>query len=281
MKISDLQPLDKVMVCRNALETPEALTCVFHAEAGEMDFLTDDGYSTAATARMCAAFLEVKFPQLRTLGDVPSGKVAILYDDGWQLEDIEYEEGGGPGEMPPVPPDDKRLEAWSYTCACCGEAKTGLPELSFLEPLSAFNPVDGAEVISLDEDLCAMQIEGQEYFFIRGLLPVAIPEVRDTYCFGVWSTISSENFRRYAATFQEEQRDLGTMFDFLNTALPGEAGTVGLQLNIVPGAPGKRPYLLLREPDAPHPVFEAQQTGISVQQLLEWVGPHLDCGGAA
>lgn len=280
MMISDLQPLDKVMVCRNALEAPEALTCVFHAEAGEMDFLTDDGYSTAATARMCAAFLQVKFPQLRTLGDVAPGKVAILYEDGWQIEDIDYQDGSGPGDMPVPPAPDTRLDAWSYTCACCGEAKTGLPELSFLKPLSALSPSEEAEVLAIDEDMCAMRIEGQEYFFIRGLLPVAIPEVRETYCFGVWSTISSENFRRYSATFQEEQRDLGTMFGFLNSAVPGEADAAGLQVNIVPGVPGTRPYLLLREPEQPHPLYEAQQTGISIERLLDWIGPHLDCRGS-
>jgi hypothetical protein len=230
-----------------------------------------------------AAFLETEFPQVRDLGDVSPGRGAALQEGAWTLFDLDYEEGDGPGEMPAPPPKDKRLEGWSHTCACCGETKTGLPELAFREPIAALGArgMPDAEIVAQDADLCRIRHKDEEHFFVRGLLPIALPDASDTYCFGVWSSISKENFKRYCATFEQDQRDLGVMFGYLNTRLPGLPDTADLPLNIVAGLPGQRPYFLLFKPDDPHPLYEAQQTGISIERLLEWIGPELSCDGSA
>lgn len=41
MKLSDLQPLDKIFVCSHALEAPEQLNYVNQIWAGDLDFRRD------------------------------------------------------------------------------------------------------------------------------------------------------------------------------------------------------------------------------------------------
>ena len=283
MNLSNLQPLDRVLVCRHALENPEWMINVDHRDAGDLDLMCNLDHSIDDMAPVHVAHLGVIFPQVRLLGDVPLGQTAIYSGGEWQLEDLPYDDGDDPGELPPPPDAAQRLDGWSFTCPCCSEAKTGLPELAFSGPVQVLDAEGDPnyEILQHTSDLCRIRIEGTEYFFIRGLLPIPIPEARDTYCFGAWSTISPQNFRRYESTFDEDQRDLGTMFGYLSNPVPGVPGTLGLQQMIVPGPPGKRPWLILHEPDEPHPLHEAQRKGVTIDQLLEWVGDHLQCDGPA
>lgn len=281
MQISDLGPLDKVFISKHVFEHPETLIYVHHAHAGELDLVCDAVESIDDMVFLCAAFLLVQFPHLRTLGDIPLGQTAVFDGDEWHLEDIEYEEDDGPGDFPPPP--ERRLGDWRFTCACCGERKSGLPELSFRGPVQIGDAKGDPnyEVLQHGEDLCRIRIEGEEYFWIRALLPLRINDTGDTWSYGVWTTISGENFKRYDETFKEEQRDLGTMFGYLSNSLPGVPDSLSMILHIVPGAPGKRPWLLIQRPDDPHPLFDAQQDGITVDTLMEWIGPHLSCDGNA
>lgn len=281
MKISDLGPLDKVFISKHVFESPETLIYVDHRDAGDLDFICSQVDSIDDMVFLCAAFLLVQFPQLRKLGDVPLGHTATFDGESWQIKELPYDDGDSPGEFPP--PAERTLGDWLYTCACCGERKSGLPELSFAGPVQ----VDDAEgnpdyeILQHGEDLCCIRIEGKEYFWIRALLPLRINDAGDTWCYGVWTTISGDNFKRYDETFKEDQRDLGTMFGYLSNVLPGVPNSLSLILNIVPSAPGKRPWLLLKRPEESHPLFDAQQNGITLDTLMEWIGPHLSCDGNA
>lgn len=281
MRLSDLQPLDKVFISKHVFEAPETLLYVDHRDAGDLDFMCAKVESIDDMTYMCAAFLTVMFPQLRSLDAVPVGQTATFDGEGWRLEDLPYDQDDSPGEFPATP--GRTLGDWRYTCACCGERKSGLPELSYPGPVQ----IDDArgdpdyDVLHHGQDLCRIRIKGQEFFWIRALLPLAITDARETWSYGVWTTISADNFRRYDETFKGEQRDLGTMFGFLSNVLPGVPNSLSLQLNIVPGLPGMRPWVLLREPEEPHPLYDAQQKGITVDTLIEWIGPHLSCDGNA
>ncbi|MEM7189534.1 MAG: DUF2199 domain-containing protein [Pseudomonadota bacterium] len=280
MRIEDLQPLDKVFICTHVFDNPDWLLNVDHRDAGELDFMCNHDHGTEDMTWLCAAHLPVLFPQLRTLGEVPIGQTAAFDGVAWALSTLPYDDGDSPGPMPAPP--DRDLGEWVYTCACCGEQKRGLPELAFNGPVQARDAEGDPDYDILEHtaDLCRIRIEGEEFFWIRGLLPVAIPEARDTYCFGAWSSISATNFARYRETFDQDQRDLGQMFGYFANVMPEVPGTLSLQLSIVPAAPGQRPLLLLREPDEPHPLFDAQQQGITVETLMDWIGPSLACSGS-
>jgi hypothetical protein len=283
MKLSDLQPLDKVLVCACGLENPDWVINVDHRDAGYLNFVCNHDHTIDDMQAVHAAHLMVIFPQLRSLDEVPIGQTAIFDGTGWRLEDLPYEDGDNPGEIPPAPDKSLTLEGWTYTCTCCGQTRTGLPELSFDRPIQAHHAEGDPryEIVGRNSDFCRIRIEGEEHFWIRGLLPVAIPEAGDTYCLGVWSTLSEPNFRRYVETFDDDQRDLGGMFGYLSNWIPGMPDSVNLELAIVPGEPGQRPWFLLRTPQDPHPLFDLQREGLTADQLFEWIGPHLACVGSA
>lgn len=283
MKLADLQPLDKVVVCRHAIDEPGWMVNVDHRDAGDLDLLCNHRHTIDDITWMHAAHLGIAFPQIRTLEEVPLGQTAAYQDGAWVLRPLPYEEGDSPGDLPPPPDPGLTLAGWTHTCACCGETRQGLGELAFRAPVQVQDAQgDPAyEILEHGSDLCRIRIEGETHYFIRGLLPIPIPEARDTYAFGVWSTVSEENFRRYSDTFDGEQRDLGSMFGYLSNAVPGVPNSIGMMQSIVPGRPGRRPWLILWEPEAPHPLHTAQQEGATVARLLDWVGPHLQCGGAA
>ena len=54
----------------------------------------------------------------------------------------------------------------------------------------------------------------------------------------------------------------------------------GLQLTVVPGSGGNRPWLMVR-PDGQHELFRAQQDGMDMSRLVEIVLQALPCDGSA
>ncbi|MEM7057236.1 MAG: DUF2199 domain-containing protein [Pseudomonadota bacterium] len=275
MQISDLQPLDKVIISQHVFGSSDSLIYVCHAHAGRLDFICNSVEDMDDFVVLCSAFLLVEFPQLRSLGDVPLGKIATFDVDKWRLDSIDYKERQNPGAFPL--PTERTLADIRYTCVATGEEKIGLPEITYPGPAqlddAQGNP--NSQVLQSGQDLCSIRIDGKDHFWIRALLPLRIKDKCETWSFGVWASVSGEHFKRYEETLHQDQRDLGTMSGYLSNAVPGVPNSLDLDVSIVPNDPGMRPWLLLREPQVPHPLFDAQQEGISVDTLLEWVTPHL------
>lgn len=282
MRISDLQPLQKVHICTHVLDRPETLMFVVHGDQGTFDVLCDAVHDEeAAMTTMNAAELLVTFPDLRTLPSLPLGTFAVQDGEDWTVRDYIYDDGDGPGDRhAPSPTGSRSLADGAYTCGCCGAEKRGIPELAHTTPEEYLTAVDdpGRDVLRMTEDLCEISAGETELFFVRGILPIAITDVGDTYCFGVWSTISAADYRRYLPTIDQDQRDLGPMAGMLANNLPGLPATLGLSLMIVPGEKGMRPWLILEQPGDPHVLYDLQSDGMTLDQLAEMIGPSLHCG---
>ena len=60
-----------------------------------------------------------------------------------------------------------------------------------------------AEEFDLSSDTCIWK---DEHFFIRGVLAIKLSDRDGSFEFGVWSTLSRENFMRYMELFENAGR---------------------------------------------------------------------------
>jgi len=167
----------------------------------------------------------------------------------------------------------RRLWDNPWSCSVCGETHQGLTDLACGNPEQWPGSEDKGPNSALDlngnflsEDFCVL--EGQ-HFFVRAVLEMPIRgSGGKQFGFGVWSTLSRENFERYVATFDSgEQDELGPWFGWFSNRLEGYPDTLNLkcQVHLVSGR--QRPRVLL-EPTS-HPLAVEQQRGITFDRLLD------------
>lgn len=167
----------------------------------------------------------------------------------------------------------RRLHDASWTCPCCGQAHNGVFDLAYDKPdfwqgSDEKNSNDAALTSTnfLSEDFCAL--DGQ-HFFVRCVLQLPILGSEGVHFgFGVWSTLSADNFKRYVDTFDAgEQSSLGPWFGWLSNRLNGYPDTLNLkcQLHLQDGR--QRPYIELEPTD--HPLARDQRDGIAFDRVLE------------
>ena len=95
----------------------------------------------------------------------------------------------------------------------------------------------------------------------------------DTFGWGVWSTLSKENFLRYRQHYDEDMADWPPMFGYLSNKLPDYPDTLNLHVSVRPQEKGARPHLTLNHTD--HLLYLEQQNGIALDKVLRLVEPYL------
>jgi hypothetical protein len=166
-----------------------------------------------------------------------------------------------------------RLQSNGIHCATCNLAHVGVFDLGMSSPDYW---QDGGNIVTNDavetsthfcsDDFCI--IDG-EHFFIRCILLLPIIGA-DGLCFGygLWSSLSEENFRRYQDGFDEAQQgELGPWFGWLSNRLNGYPDCLSLKCRVHPQNDRQRPEIELEDVD--HPLVHEQQNGITLDRLLE------------
>ena len=156
-----------------------------------------------------------------------------------------------------------------FTCACCGKAVTGVPDLAYAAPIY-FDQLPEAERPSraeLSSDFCV--IDATDYF-IRVVCPLPIQGMDEMFMWGVWVTLSEANFRRYRDSFDDaDQSELGGMFGWLSNRIPYYPDTLNLQTTVWPQDGDQRPHLWVNGTHADHPLYREQREGMSLARLGE------------
>jgi hypothetical protein len=167
----------------------------------------------------------------------------------------------------------RRLWDNPWSCSVCGERHQGLIDLACGKPAQWPSSEDKAPNSALDlsgnflsEDFCVL--EGQ-HFFVRAVLELPIRGGRrKLFGFGVWTTLSRENFVRYVATFDSGMQDeLGPWFGWFSSRLEGYPDTLNLKCQVHPVSGRQRPRVSLES--TPHPLAVDQQSGITLDRLLD------------
>jgi hypothetical protein len=167
----------------------------------------------------------------------------------------------------------KRLIEKPFRCAPCGGEHRGLFHLVSYAPVywpDAIAPIANDEINSsehfVSEDFCV--IHG-EHFYVRCLLLLPIfGSQNESFGFGVWASLSKENFIRFFNSFNDEkQSELGEMFGWLSTMVPYFESSEPLRCHVLPQDGRRRPLIEL-EPTQ-HALAVAQYCGIEFEMVLD------------
>lgn len=117
----------------------------------------------------------------------------------------------------------------------------------------------------LDEDLC---IINGEHFFIRGIIELPIIGTAQTFCWGVWGSLSEANFQKLLAVFDDPKRvELDPMFSWLSNNISEYEDTVNLKMYAHIGEPETRPRFELEPTE--HRLSQEYYNGITAERVKE------------
>ncbi|HEX3584639.1 MAG TPA: DUF2199 domain-containing protein, partial [Candidatus Angelobacter sp.] len=117
----------------------------------------------------------------------------------------------------------------------------------------------------LTEDYCATD---DEYFFVRGLIHLPIIGAAETLRWGVWGSLSKENFVKLREMDDKAERvELSPMFSWLSTQIPEYPDTLSLKMYAHIQEPGMRPHFFLERSD--HPLAQEYHHGIAPERVKE------------
>jgi hypothetical protein len=163
------------------------------------------------------------------------------------------------------PPRD--LSSLSFVCATCQQTHSGIFDLGCDGPqvYLASSTEEKEQAFQKSDDLCTWN---SEHFFVRCILPIPVHGVDEYFAYGVWSSLSKENFELYREHWDHPASDgLGPWFGWFSNHLKAYPETASLKCRVHPQDGGQRPLLELEPCD--HPLAMEQRQGITVERLLE------------
>lgn len=157
-----------------------------------------------------------------------------------------------------------------FECASCGVSHNDLPmDIGYRLPAAYFAiPEQDLEkrVVHTD-DTCI--IDGIA-FFIRGILPIPVPELDNTFCFGPWAQISKSDFDRYRKYFDiNPHENEPALTGQLSGNLIGYENSDGIRLDIVLQKDGQRPVFNVVDQEIR--LYADQQNGVDVATIHQWI----------
>lgn len=162
-----------------------------------------------------------------------------------------------------------------FLCEECGETHTDL-SFSFalpalitgwsqeeLENRVHFNDRPKTDLIVVDD----------KHFFIRCILEIPIRKSEECMTFGVWQTLSEENFFKYQSAYFSDDRANTETFSWHTPRISEylwedeNCHLISLGSTLLWRAPPLRPLVFINECD--HPLYEDQKNGISQKKALK------------
>ncbi|MFC4034450.1 DUF2199 domain-containing protein [Streptomyces polygonati] len=154
-----------------------------------------------------------------------------------------------------------------FTCSHCGDRHAKPPMgYSTMAP-DVWDPRFETDPDStLSSDQCVIK---SSHFFIRGLIEIPVIGSEDVFSWGVWVSVSKDNFAQALEVWNTEGREAEKpYFGWLSTelALYSES-TTNLKTNAHTRPVGRRPFIELEPTD--HPLAIEQRKGITPDRVRE------------
>lgn len=156
---------------------------------------------------------------------------------------------------------------FSFLCRSCGETHTGMPSFGADAPwlYEQMAPAEREARCQLDSDAC---IVDEEHCFVRATLDIPVHGSDEPFSWGVWVSLSGENFDAWDACFNEARRaHIGPFFGWLSTQLPVYPATLNLKTRVHLRDDGVRPSIELEPTE--HPLAIEQRDGITAERVAE------------
>ncbi|ALV50105.1 DUF2199 domain-containing protein [Streptomyces althioticus] len=126
----------------------------------------------------------------------------------------------------------------------------------------------------LSTDQCV--VRGLHYF-VKGLIEIPVIDSDEVFSWGVWVSLSRENFSRASDLWDRPGREAEKpYFGWLTTDLPVYPTTLNLKTLVHTRPVGERPFIELEPTD--HPLAVEQRTGISLERVREIASALLHAG---
>jgi hypothetical protein len=154
------------------------------------------------------------------------------------------------------------LSSMRWKCGTCDEWHTGpCLDFGYDEPYYWSGENESSH---LNDDFCSID---HRDFFVRGLIKLPIIGTDQTFNWGVWGSLSRENFHRLIELGDDESRDLPPMFSWLSTQISDYPDTLSLKMHAHIQKLGMRPHFNFEESD--HPLVVEQCNGILPERIRE------------
>jgi len=171
-----------------------------------------------------------------------------------------------------IDPRWKFLTDGTWRCTGCDEPHEGLMDLACFGPDhwpggERYEPNSLATTSThfLSEDFCV--IEGRDHF-VRCVLQLPLIGAPGHFGFGVWSTLSKQNFQLYVAGFDSgDFGNAGPWFGWFSNSLKCYPPTMNLKCRVHPQPGRTRPLIEIEPTD--HPLSVESREGLSYERLLE------------
>ena len=155
-----------------------------------------------------------------------------------------------------------------YVCVTCGQRHDGPPmSFGFDAPLlyESITADERDTRCGLTPDLCV--VDGK-HFFVRGCLEIPVLDGPGPFGWGVWCSLSKENFERTKMMWGSECRvNESPYFGWLSNRLPFYPDTLNLKTHVHSRVVGQRPFIELEPTN--HPLAFEQRLGISMARVQE------------
>ncbi|MEU0851450.1 DUF2199 domain-containing protein [Streptomyces flaveolus] len=118
----------------------------------------------------------------------------------------------------------------------------------------------------LSSDQCVIRAE---HYFVKGLIEIPVIGSDEVFSWGVWVSLSRDNFSRAADLWDTPGRESEKpCFGWLTTELPlYSPTTLNLKTHVHTRPVGERPYVELEPTD--HPLAVEQRTGITLERVRD------------
>ncbi len=153
-----------------------------------------------------------------------------------------------------------------FVCGSCGQRHEGLPFAYGSDAPAYWSDelaADGSSV--LEDETCIIR---GEHHFVRARLVLPVIDTERDFEWGVWVSLSPDNFRRMLDLWETPGREQEPpRFGWLSTELPYGNSTLNLKTHVHSEPVGVRPHIEL-EPTS-HPLAVEQRAGITVARVQE------------
>ena len=134
-----------------------------------------------------------------------------------------------------------------YRCTNCGEEHEEYPALGFLSPYhyDILTDQEKQEKGQLSSDTCIITHEEQIDRFIRGVLVQKINDSCQDLDYGLWVSLSANNYRDYIDNFHSENHET-TYFGWLSSNIPEYESTLSIKTTVHTRG-NQRPLIVIQE----------------------------------
>jgi hypothetical protein len=164
----------------------------------------------------------------------------------------------------------------SFNCSSCGKEHDSLPEPAYQRPddVWALSEEENARRVAGGNDLCSIHEDrpgDPVRFFIRGTIPMWVPELSDSWAVGVWAEVSESDFHRYRSLYDSDASHEPRFEGTIANAVRGFPDTLGASVWVQLGNETQRPTFSF-SPESTCSLARLQDSGISLDQIHTVVG---------